>query len=174
MYTVLRDTKEKEGHGWYFMPNSSCKEMVDLSLPTGDYTLVGYETKLTIERKANTAELAKNIYEARFTRELERMREFQHPFLILEFTANDVLHFPLNSGIPKYLWGKIKTTSYSLLKSIIEMELHYPTIKIIFAGSHGKDIASSIFKRMVELNEQPAESKKIPKRTRKTTKLNKS
>jgi hypothetical protein len=149
-YTVIRDTQEQQG--WDFIPGPSCLGTIKQKLPTGDYTLVGYEDIFTIERKGSTGELAKNIYEGRFERELQRMEGFAHPFMVVEFTMEDILSFPKNSGIPIRLWPKLKTTSFFLLKRFIEFQVQYKT-HIILAGKQAKEVASSIFKRIVEENE---------------------
>ena len=123
---------------------------IDRGLPTGDYTLDGFETRFVIERKATTGEISQNIYEARFKRELERLQDFEHPFIIMEFTIDDILKFPLDSGIPAYLWKKIRTTPSLLLAKIMELQLTYRT-KFVFAGGNGKRVAACLLKRMTEL-----------------------
>ena len=51
-------------------------------LKTGDYTVEGFEDRLCIERKQSVSEIASNITQKRFTKELERMAEFPHSFLV--------------------------------------------------------------------------------------------
>ena len=47
-YTVIRDTREQEGHGWTFNAHTPehrpprCDGMTVDTLQTGDYSLVGY------------------------------------------------------------------------------------------------------------------------------------
>lgn len=166
-YTVLRDTQEQQG--WFFSETSYCDGTVEIKLPTGDYTLRGYETLLTIERKGSSGEFARNVVENRFERELKRMDDFAHGFMVLEFTMADLVNFPRNSGIPSHLWPKLKTTSYFIVKRFIEFQMQYKT-KIILAGKYGKDVASSIFKRTIEYYDNQA--KTVGSRTRKTAKTN--
>lgn len=143
MYTVIKDNQEKlQGNGWFFQP------MEVKHLKTGDYTLVGYEDVLTIERKASTGEIAKNITEKRFERELERMKNFRWPFMIFEFDLIDVKYFPENSGIPREIWPKLRITSNFMLKKLAEYQVYYP-VKIIFASKFGKETAETIFKEVV-------------------------
>ena len=141
-YTVIKDTREQLG--WDF------KGMIEGKLQTGDYSIVGLENIFTIERKANTAELAKNINEKRFERELIRMDSLPNSFLILEFTLEDVLQFPFNSTIPKSKWKYLRVSSGYILKRILRMEIDHK-VKIIFAGSNGKYITERIFSEMMEL-----------------------
>lgn len=148
-YSVLRDKKEKANY-WDFPGSSICTGTKWVDLPTGDYTLVGYEDILSIERKWSTGEFATNINEARFFRELERLDKFAHPFLILEFDYADILSFPANSGIPKKVWPKLKVTPNYMVKKLTEIDLNFRT-KIIFAGQGGgQERAEIIFKYMVQ------------------------
>src|SRR5215210_7578524 len=73
-YTVLRDTREQQG--WIFEQGKLCNGTISKALKTGDYTLVGFESILCVERKKNVAEFAKNIIEKRFENELTRMEAF--------------------------------------------------------------------------------------------------
>lgn len=150
---ILRDTAEKEGHGWWFEEDDDCKGTKKFNLFTGDYTIEGLEKKVIIERKGSTAEFSQNILEKRFKDELERMEEFEFPFLILEFTLEDLMQFPIGSGIPRYLWGKLKIRSKFLLSSLTYYHLHFKT-KIILAGNYGKDIAKTIFKQTFTRNKE--------------------
>ena len=85
---VIRDTREqKTGNGWWFPESSLCAGTVVQTLKSGDYTLEGFEETFVIERKSGTAEIAQNINEGRFVRELERLEEFRFPFLLVIMTA---------------------------------------------------------------------------------------
>jgi ERCC4-type nuclease len=155
-YTVIKDTREKQ-LGWTFSAGKNCLGMVVDTLKTGDYTIAGYENIVIIERKANTGEFVKNVVQDRFDRELKRLQKFRHPFIILEFTMEDVINFPLGSGIPKDKWKDLRVSNWFLLKRIVELEMKYKT-KIIFAGTRGKEVAASIFKRVVEQYGPPEET----------------
>ena len=91
-FTVIRDTREK--NGWYFKETEYCQGMLEQKLDTGDYSIVGLEDILCIERKGCVSELANNIVDKRFDRELERMEGFKYKFLILEFSLTDLMNFP--------------------------------------------------------------------------------
>ena len=81
-FLVVKDTREKDG--WYFKESDYCQGMIDQKLDTGDYSVQGLEDVLCIERKGSVSEIANNIVDKRFDRELDRMKEFKYKFLILE------------------------------------------------------------------------------------------
>lgn len=143
MYKVIRDTREKDGHGWTF------QQMEIGTLKTGDYTLVGHEQEIAIERKASVSEISMNIFEKRFENELIRMEDYAYPFLLMEFSMEDVMQFPAGSDIPKYKWKYLKVSPYLILKKILEFQIKYKT-KWIFCGKYGQDVCNSIFKRFIE------------------------
>lgn len=147
-YQVIRDIQEKANY-WDFSTSSTCLGTVSESLPTGDYTLRGYEEILSIERKFSTGELAKNVTEARFERELARLDKFPHPYMICEFDFDDLYSFPTRSGIPPRFWSRLKVTNKFLIKRIMEIELDHK-VKIIFAGQNGEKRAELIFKYIVQ------------------------
>lgn len=164
-YTVLRDTREQDG--WHFTNSVSCAGTLDVKLPTGDYTIRGFEHVLAIERKGKSGEFARNIIEKRFDNEMKRLEVFTHPFIILEFSAEHILSFPVNSGIPPKEWPKLRVNPWFFLKRVIELQLQYKT-KIIFAGTKGKEIAASIFKRVIETYGNSPLTETAKRRTRKT------
>jgi hypothetical protein len=147
-YTVVVDTREQQP--LTFNATDRCAGTVVRTLKTGDYTLEGYEDLLCIERKGCTAEFAANILEDRFERELERMEAYRFPILLCQFTADDVLRFPYGSGVPRQRWGSLRVKAPFLLKRLTEIGLRYRT-KVFLAGARARDLASSIFKRVVEL-----------------------
>jgi hypothetical protein len=146
-YLVLRDTREQ--YGWGFPAKGQCLGTVEATLKTGDYTLQGYEDIFVVERKYSTSEISQNIVQDRFKRELERLEEFRYPFMVFEFTLAEVISFPINSGIPKDRWKSLRITPQFMLKRLNEYQFKYKT-KIVFAGIHGREFTSSLFKRMVE------------------------
>lgn len=160
-YTVVRDTREKEGQGWVFTPNERCAGTVIKKLGVGDYSLEGYENLFTIERKGSVAEFCANLNQDRFIAdfnpnktsdkqsEFNRLQTIVYPYILLEFEVSDLLKYPDIPEIPKFLRKKIRFKGYAALKKVIELEMKYKT-RIIFCGDKGKEVASSIFKRMIE------------------------
>lgn len=164
-YTVFRDTREQQG--WVFDESATCAGTVLKALKTGDYTLEGFEDILCIERKKNVSEFARNIVEARFDRELVRLEKFPMAFIVAEFTIEDIMRWPLNSGIPKHLLKSIRISKYFILKRLIDFQTKHPTIQFIMAGPHGKDVMLQLFKRAVELYGKPVENKTGTRKTEK-------
>lgn len=149
-YTVLRDTREKNGNGWVFAPSTACLGTHTCTLKTGDYTLEGFETTLCVERKGSLREFATNLFQKRFENELIRMADYEVAIVILEFDMEAITRWPEGSGIPKYKWKRLKLRSASIMKRFWELSLKYPYVHFIFAGYEGKEAASSLFKRFLE------------------------
>lgn len=148
-YTVIRDTREQSGRGWVFEPEKDCLGTKTQTLSTGDYTLEGFEHLLSIERKGRISEFVKNICEDRFEKELCRLDDFLWPFIILEFTVDDIFNWPKSSGLSPKMISTLKTSPRFILKRINDILVKHKT-KVIFAGLYGKSFAESIFKRVAE------------------------
>ena len=148
-FLVIKDTRERDG--WYFKESNYCQGMVDKKLDTGDYSVEGLEDVLCIERKGSVSELANNIVDKRFDRELERMRSFEFRFLLLEFSLEDVRAFPVGSDIPKRTWDKLRVSGNFLMKKISEIQTCYG-VHVIPCGDKFSawHMASSIMKRVHE------------------------
>jgi ERCC4-type nuclease len=146
-YIVYKDTREQAG--WEFEEGTNCGGMEVVTLSTGDYTVKGLEHLLAIERKGSVAEFARNIVDKRFEKELVRLQKYYYPFIILEFELDDIMRFPEGSGIPRIKWPHLKISPWFILKRLVEFQVKYKA-KILFAGKHGKSLAASIFKRVVE------------------------
>lgn len=146
--TVIRDSREKSDQGYFWEESEWCDGYLVQKLDTGDYSIQGLEKELCIERKHSTAELAINVNEERFERELERMAGIKHAFIICEFSLSDVLNFPINSGIPNYRWAKLKVTPKYLLSCITKWQIKYG-VKVLFCDdtNGGFEMVSSIMKR---------------------------
>lgn len=146
-FTVIRDTREKDNYGWQFNKSKYCRGTENLALATGDYTLLGYENSFVIERKGSISEWANNVYQDRFTRELERLEDIKYSFILLEFNMSDIVNYPMGSGIPKTKWKYLKVRGSNLLRRTMEIIVKYNT-SILFCGNKGKDVALSLFKRI--------------------------
>jgi hypothetical protein len=146
-YTVLVDTREQTP--WEFAKRGDCDGWEQASLRTGDYTLKGFEGKFVVERKGSTPEIAKNLCEARFERELQRMSEFPLAFVVCEFTYDDLFVFPNRTLIPAYQKKRLRVTGQFLVRRLAELEVKYP-VKWCLAGPRAREWVSSLFKRVVE------------------------
>ena len=154
-YTVIKDTREQDGYTFEPFDGryTSCKGMVVRKLDTGDYSLEGLEDKLCIERKGRISELAINLGKdkARFMREIDRMTDFDFKFLILEFSLEDLMKFPVDSDIPEEKWKSMKVSNKYILKMLVEFQL-FNNIHVVFAGNkrNAKFAINSILKRVNE------------------------
>ena len=155
-FTIIKDTREQDGYS--FAASSSryhtCNGMVSRKLDTGDYSIEGLEDKLCIERKASVVEFANNVGhdQVRFLKEIERMKDFPHKFIILEFSLSELIDFPENSRIPEKSKNSVKITGKYMLKCLMEFQL-YDNIHVIFCGNKYNAFltVSSLLKRVNEL-----------------------
>lgn len=154
-YTVVKDTREQNGFTFERSTGKHmvCKGMVVRKLDTGDYSILGLEDKLCIERKASVSEIAINLGKdkRRFLDEIERMKDFEFKFIILEFSLEDVLNFPEGSNIPEEKWDSIVISNKYILKMLVEFQM-YDNIHVIFCGDrkNAKLMTNSILKRVNE------------------------
>ena len=154
-FTIIKDTREKQGYT--FQASSTkyhvCKGMVNRKLDTGDYSIEGLEDKICIERKASVVELANNvgISRKRFEAEIERMKEFPHKFLVLEFSLTDLMDFPEGSDVPNSEIKKLRVTNKYMLRFLMEMQINH-NVNVIFCDSkkNAKWTVLSILKRINE------------------------
>ena len=78
------------------------------------------------------------------------MVEYKYRYVILEFNMRDIMDYPHGSGIPYSKRKYIKIKGPFILKRTLELGMKY-NVHILFCGAYGKEVASSIFKRVVEL-----------------------
>lgn len=144
-FTVIKDTREQQG--WFFDPDqeTGCLGTTVQGLPTGDYSLAGYESVFTIERKASTGEFSQNVVQQRFENELKRLSVMPHPYVFLEFSAFDISVFPATSRIPKSRWKYLRITSDFLWKRFIEMSGDH-NVPLVLVGDCGPHLAMVLFK----------------------------
>jgi ERCC4-type nuclease len=151
-FLVIKDTREQEGY--HFSAFNTCSGMIEQKLDTGDYSIVGMEDKICVERKGCVEELAINLGQKKhaFLDEIKRMKDFKHKYLVLEFSLEDLLKFPEETRIPIKNKSSVKITGRYMLKCLIEFEL-YNDVHVLFCGNkHAAFLAvSSIFKRVNEM-----------------------
>lgn len=150
---IITDTHEKQALD--FSNYEDEFEVINKKLATGDYTIEGLEDKLCIERKASVSEIARNVCEKRFKRELDRMLAFKYRFIVCEFSITDILRFPLNCDLPAKIKSKIKITGNFILACLTQFAVKY-NIHIIYAGNKhtALEYIIHIFKRVIK-NEIP-------------------
>ena len=144
-FTIIIDTREQIP--WEFGYHNTAKQKLD----TGDYSMVGFENILAIERKKSVSELATNLSESRFKDVLERLSKIKHPYMVFEFDMDEVYTFPVGSDIPKKLWDKLRISGNYIVKRLIEIQLQY-NIQIIFCGdaNNAERFTVSLMKRIYD------------------------
>jgi len=143
---IIIDTRERK-NPWQFLNTSStvCYHKLD----TGDYTVEGLEDILCIERKASVAEIAQNVTDDRFKRELERMQEFPYKFIILEFDYRHIDDFPEGSDLPQKIMKNIRTKGPFIIKCLSRIMTKYD-INILPCSNaiYAEHVAYSIMKEV--------------------------
>jgi hypothetical protein len=132
---------------WEFGFHNTAKRKLD----TGDYSMEGFESIFTIERKKSVSEIANNITESRFKDVLERMGQIPHSFMIMEFSLDEIYQFPIGSDVPKKMWDKLRISGNYIIKYLIEAQLNY-NIHILFCddAENAERVAVSLMKRIYE------------------------
>lgn len=148
---ILQDTREKDPWTFSFYPEvQECKVQ---HLKTGDYSLWGYDSIISIERKKSSGEIALNLGQKwkAFSNELTRMEDFSFKYIICEFPETDLDIFPENSGIPKNQWSKLRMSS-SFLKNRLYDAVSRSNIELIFCSGkvEAEDRAFNIFKDFIK------------------------
>jgi ERCC4-type nuclease len=109
------------------------------TLSTGDYSIVGLEDEITVERKSK-----KDCYRSlgaereRFERELERMAEYRYGAVVVEASLRDFLIPPDFS----------RMNPTAAIRSLIAWSVRYG-VSIFFAcdRAHGKAVVRNILER---------------------------
>jgi ERCC4-type nuclease len=149
---IVRDSREKTG--WDFVEDDFFAGTIIEKIGAGDYGIKGLTHLLFLERKANTAELCKNITEDRFWGLLERAKNYKYKYMVIEATYDDFIKFPLNSGMPVWHQKHLKITSNFLISCLIRMSVEYG-IHIVFAGSidGAEHFTHALLKRFYKLEQ---------------------
>lgn len=150
-YTVVRDTREQEGHGWYFKPHDPkhrpprCEGMVIQQLVSGDYSALGYEDILTIERKEDVCELWGNYAEReRFVEELERMLPLKYRYLLIESSLVPEL---MELSPPQFKTG---VPGKSLIRWLTEITARFD-VHMMFIGQCGHRMCRMIIEEVIRM-----------------------
>lgn len=144
-FTIIVDTREQIP--WEFGHHNTAKRKLD----TGDYSIEGLENILAIERKKSVGELATNLSESRFKDVLNRLSKIKHPYMVFEFSLDEVYQFPVGSDIPKKMWDKLRITGNYIVKRLVEIQLEH-NIQIVFCddANNAEKFTVSLMKRIYE------------------------
>lgn len=94
--TIISDTREQDSLDFSGLRGV---ESVRKGLKTGDYSIQGFEDKLCFERKA-VSDLVSTLIggHERFLREMERMKNFEVAYILVEHTAGAVYRYCAKQG----------------------------------------------------------------------------
>ena len=167
-WLITRDTREKPGFGYTFAPSQWCGGMVVGKLDSGDYCVQGLESKTVIERKESVSELAGNLTDPRFARELERLKSVAYPLVLCHFSLPQLEQYPAGSDIPKSRWAKLRVKGPFLLRLLTETMVAHPHVHWAFveAADLAYEFARALLKRTAEAAEAagltPPEAARVP------------
>ena len=115
-FVIAIDTREQRP---YEFPGAEVR-----TLPTGDYSIVGLEDRVTIERKSKAdAYSSLGHGRARFRREWERLAKFDYAAIVIEDTVQGFLKRPPHS----------KMNPRSAIGSLLAWSVKY-RVPVFFAG----------------------------------------
>jgi len=129
---ILIDTREQDPFSFKSYPNWISGEK-KATLKTGDYSVVGMEDILVLERKSLNdivSTLAHN--RTRFFNECERMTQFRHKAIIIEASYQDLKS-------PYTFFSGVEAHPNGIVGSLDALEARY-NIPIIYTSQH-KDLA---------------------------------
>jgi len=133
-FTIIIDVQEKRPYR--FAGSTAATQTA--SLPTGDYSILGCEGLVAIERKSLAdAYRSFSAGRDRLEREFQRLAAFDFACIMLEFTPIEALEPPA--------WTK--TQPATVLKTLIHWEVKYG-VHVCFAGS--REIAERLTYRLLE------------------------
>lgn len=114
-------------------------------LKTGDYSIVGYEDSVCFERKS-VQDLVGTLIggHERFLRELDRMRNFEEKYILVEHTPTILFNYCRNHG-----WQKKFDT---IIQSLLAYACHYD-VRVRFCKDR-EDMAQYIVKKSREYIEK--------------------
>jgi len=129
-FTIVVDTREQRP---YFF-----KGAVKAALPAGDYSIVGLEHHITIERKMKAdcySSLGAN--RERFAREMKRLTEYKYAAVVVESSLTDFLLPPARS----------KLHPHAAINTLVSWSVKYG-VHIYFADS--RKLARGLTYRILE------------------------
>lgn len=112
---IIRDSREQAGYTFSFLDPQPT--VIAGTLKTGDYSIQGFTNQITIERKSLPDAFGSFGRDRdRFERELTRLAEFLHAFIVIEADWRTILRRP-----PKYS----KLNPRTVLASVVAWQQRY-------------------------------------------------
>ena len=130
-FAVVVDTREQHPFAFQGITGARGRELEIVTcragLKTGDYSIKGYENRVSVERKClNDIIGCLTVGRERFERELARSRELDYFALMIEATVKDIIH--------GNYWSKMLPKS--AINSLLAFSIRYQ-LPIFFAGNRG-------------------------------------
>ena len=127
-FQVIRDSREQAPWSFHGLSANADKGnrplVIDCrtaTLPTGDYSIAGFESRITIERKSLSDAFSTFTHDReRWTRELERMRAFETCHVVIEGSWEELSAGPVKAG------GA--TVGKAVVRSIMAWSMRYPNV----------------------------------------------
>jgi hypothetical protein len=146
--TLVIDTREQQA--WTIDGRNWPSPVEVRKLDTGDYSMAGFESVVTVERKASVLEFAGWVYQDRCEDELRRMLAIPLSFVFLDFKFTDIVDYPRVPSVPFGVRKRVRITGRQLLKRLHELELAHPHVRWFCTEGRGRDKTLSLFKRVFE------------------------
>ena len=129
-FTIIVDTREQ--HGYLY------KGAVKGTLKTGDYSIVGLEDKITIERKTKPDAFGSfGKGRPRLKKEFERLSEYRYGAIVLEMSLGDILQPPAFT----------KMSPKVIINTLISWSIRY-NVHVWFGGN--RDHSEALTYRILE------------------------
>jgi ERCC4-type nuclease len=131
-FLVIKDSREQLGYD--FPQDNYCAGTKIEKVDVGDYSIEGLSHLIFLDRKKSTSELSMNMLEERFDKLLKKASKYKYKFLLFEFDYEDILTYPINSGIPRSQFKRIRVKPAFIASFVARIEIEYG-IHIIYAGN---------------------------------------
>ena len=148
-FHILVDTREKTP--WNFRASEYCSGSTTGKVEHGDYSILGMEHLIFLERKASPSEIAQNVLEKRFDKLLLNAEKYRYKFIDCEFSFEKLLNYPYGNGLPSSVVKRIKLRGSFLLSRLQHYCLEH-NINIVFCDnkSYAQQYTLSLFKKIAE------------------------
>lgn len=152
-FLIVRDTREKEDHGYMWSEDNFCRGTIVEKLDYGDYSVKNLEHLIFIDRKKSTSELSQNLCEERFKALLNKVQRFKYKYILCEFDYEDILNFPLNSGIPRWQQKKLKVTPAFMNSYLARLTIQ--GFNVVYAGNsqNAEEFCYSLLKNIYKVEQ---------------------
>lgn len=132
---IIIDSREKKD---IFLFSSYEVETEVRKLDTGDYSIEGFESSITIDRKRTSSELWICLFTQyeRFARELDRMASYDESYILCTFPYSYLAIFPKMSGVPRKIARKLSYSKNSILDKLNEAQEDYPHVTFLYGNNN--------------------------------------